>query len=91
MIDAFSMRAKQIVFAARFKAGEHGANLIDVEDFLLGLVLEDQRMLGENLFSKLQDGSGGVQPAKAAASAFINCFQHRDRCECLINAYRAVP
>jgi hypothetical protein len=40
MIDAFSMRAKQIVFAARFRAGERGTKLIDVEDFLLGLVLE---------------------------------------------------
>jgi ATP-dependent Clp protease ATP-binding subunit ClpA len=58
MIDAFSMRAKQIVFAARFRAGERGAKLIDVEDFLLGLVLEDQRMLGKNLFSKLHDGHG---------------------------------
>ena len=52
------MRAKQIVFAARFKAGERGANLIDVEDFLFGLVLEDQGMLGKNLFSKLHDGQG---------------------------------
>jgi ATP-dependent Clp protease ATP-binding subunit ClpA len=52
------MRARQIVFAARFKAGERGANAIDVEDFLLGLVLEDQGMLGENLFSTLHDGQG---------------------------------
>lgn len=58
MFDAFSMRARQIVFAARFEAGECGANLIDVKDFLLGLVLEDQGTLGESLFSKLHDGQG---------------------------------
>ena len=58
MIDDFSMRAKQIVFAARFSAGERGANVINVEDFLLGLVLEDQGMLEKNLFSKLDDGDG---------------------------------
>src|SRR5258708_1328893 len=58
MIDTFSMRAKQILFAARLKTGERGANLIDAEDFLLGLVLEDQGMLAENLFSKLHDGQG---------------------------------
>ena len=58
MIDAFSMRAKQIVFAARFSAGERGANVINVEDFLLGLVLEDQGMLEKHLFSKLDDGHG---------------------------------
>jgi ATP-dependent Clp protease ATP-binding subunit ClpA len=58
MFDAFSMRARQIVFAARFKAGARGANLIEVEDFLLGLVLEDQGMLGQSVFSKLHDGQG---------------------------------
>jgi ATP-dependent Clp protease ATP-binding subunit ClpC len=56
MFDAFSERARQIVFAARFKAGERGANLIDVEDFLIGLVLEYQGMLEENLLPKLYDG-----------------------------------
>jgi hypothetical protein len=54
MFDVFSIRARQIVFAARFKAGERGATSIDVEHFLLGLVLEDQGMLRENLFSALQ-------------------------------------
>jgi hypothetical protein len=58
VFEVFSMRARQIVFAARLKAGERGANLIDVEDFLLGLVLEDQGMLGESLFLKLYDGLG---------------------------------
>lgn len=58
MIDPFSMRAKQIVFAARFKAGARGASLIEVEDFLVGLVLEDQGMLGQTVFSKLHDGRG---------------------------------
>lgn len=58
MIDAFSTRAKQIVFAARFKAGARGASLIEVEDFLVELVLEDQGMLGQTVFSKLHDGRG---------------------------------
>lgn len=61
MIDAFSMRAKQILFAARFSAGERGANVINVEDFLFGLVLEDQGMLEKNLFSKLDDGHGALR------------------------------
>jgi hypothetical protein len=58
MFDVFSIRARQIVFAARFKAGERGASSIDVEHFLLGLVLEDQGMLGEKLFSALQGQVG---------------------------------
>src|SRR5450759_1574727 len=58
MFEVFSVRARQIVFAARFKAGERGGTSIDVDDFLLGLVLEDQGMLGENLFSALQGQVG---------------------------------
>jgi ATP-dependent Clp protease ATP-binding subunit ClpA len=50
MFEAFSIRARQVVFAARFKAGERGANSIEVEDLLLGLILEDQGMLGDSLF-----------------------------------------
>jgi hypothetical protein len=53
VFDAFSVRARQIVFAARFKAGERGAASIEVEDLLLGLILEDQGMLGERLFPTL--------------------------------------
>jgi hypothetical protein len=58
MLDDFSGRTRQILFAARFKAGERGASVIDFEDFLHGLVLEDQGTLVENLFSKIDDGLG---------------------------------
>jgi len=47
MFDTFSERARRIVFAARVKAGERGADMIDVDDFLVGLVLEDQGLLTE--------------------------------------------
>jgi hypothetical protein len=53
MIDDFSARARQITFAARFKAGERGAKMIDIDDFLVGLVLEDQGLLVESVFSKV--------------------------------------
>ena len=52
MFDVFSERAKQIVFAARLKAGERDSNIVDVDDFLVGLVLEDQGLLTDML-SKL--------------------------------------
>jgi hypothetical protein len=45
MIDNFSTRARQITFAARFKAGERGAKMIDIDDFLVSMVLEDQGLL----------------------------------------------
>ena len=50
MFDNFSMRARQVVFVARFKAGERGARTIEVDDLLAALVLEDQGM-SEEIFS----------------------------------------
>jgi ATP-dependent Clp protease ATP-binding subunit ClpA len=45
MFEKFSVRSRQVVFAARFKAGERGANAIDTNDLLVSLVLEDQGLL----------------------------------------------
>ncbi len=42
MFETFSTRARQAVFAARFKAGQRGADNMDVADLILGLILEDQ-------------------------------------------------
>ena len=72
MFDTFSTRAKQIVFAARYKAGERGANMIDVDDLLVGLLVEDQGMLGENLFSKLHDGRGTLHIEAPAHTPFFS-------------------
>src|SRR5258705_1892591 len=58
MLDNFSERARQIVFAARFKAGERGANMIDTDDFLVGLVLEDQGMLEKTILPTIFEGQG---------------------------------
>ena len=58
MLDDFSPRARQIVFGARFKAGERGATKIETDDFLVSLVLEDQGMLERTVFSKLLEGEG---------------------------------
>lgn len=57
MFDSFSLRSKQIIFAARIKAGERGASTIDIDDVLVGLVLEDQGMLEKGLFPKLREGT----------------------------------
>ena len=46
------------MFAARFKAGERGAGTIDTDDFLVGLVLEDQGMLEKEFFSSIFEGQG---------------------------------
>ena len=56
-LNVFSARARQVVFAARLKAGQRGGGMIDVGDLLLGMVLEDQGMMG-NLLSNAQEGLG---------------------------------
>jgi hypothetical protein len=60
-LNAFSTRAIQVVFAARFKAGQRGANMIEVGDLLLGMVLEDKGMIG-NLLSNMHGGPGLTSP-----------------------------
>ena len=64
MIDNFSARAKQLVFAARFKAGERGAAVVDTDDLLVGLVLEDQGLLLKSLFPDVEENAfvGKGQP-----------------------------
>lgn len=57
MFETFSTRARRVVFAARLKAAQRGADMIDVGDLLLGMILEDQGMMG-NLLSNVHEGQG---------------------------------
>jgi ATP-dependent Clp protease ATP-binding subunit ClpA len=63
MFGSFSMRARQVVFVARFKAGERGARTIEVDDLLAALVLEDQGMSEKIFSSSLGDGGTFVNRA----------------------------
>ena len=38
-LNAFSNRSMQVVLAARYNAGQRGANVIELGDLLLGMVL----------------------------------------------------
>jgi|SRR6516164_6951396 len=71
MLDAFSLRSRQIVFAARFEAGERGAKIIDIDDLLVGLVLEDQGML-EKYLSSLLGESGHLANQDARRNSFFS-------------------
>jgi ATP-dependent Clp protease ATP-binding subunit ClpA len=57
MLEYFSARTRQVVFLARFLAGERGATAIEVDDFIQALILEDQGMAG-SVFSKIYGGQG---------------------------------
>jgi ATP-dependent Clp protease ATP-binding subunit ClpA len=54
MFDHYSMRALQVVFLARMKAGRRGAKAISVDDLVTALIIEDQGKLVEAA-SKLDD------------------------------------
>jgi ATP-dependent Clp protease ATP-binding subunit ClpA len=59
MFETLSIRARQAVFAARFKAGQRGADNIEVGDLILGLILEDQGGM-EALLAAMHDGQAAA-------------------------------
>jgi len=87
MFDNFSPRARQVVFVARFKAGERGATAIEVDDFIDALILEDQRML-ESIFSKLYEGQG---TAVNGAPSHVSFFSFDIAQDLLSNLGRSLP
>jgi hypothetical protein len=44
MFEVYSERANQVIFVARLKAGHRGADMLDVDDILVALIMEDQMM-----------------------------------------------
>jgi ATP-dependent Clp protease ATP-binding subunit ClpA len=77
MLDSFSPRARQIVFAARFKAGERGATKIETDDFLVSLLLEDQGMLERTVFRKLE-GEGTLVNQAPSHTPFFSSVLAQD-------------
>jgi hypothetical protein len=61
MFEAYSKRGVHVMFVARLKAGERGAEMLDVDDLLTALIIEDQGMRREALAGLLGRGdeSGG--------------------------------
>jgi hypothetical protein len=57
MFDTFSTRARQVIFATRFKAGQRGANMMEVGDLILGILIEDQNMMAK-LLSNMPEEPG---------------------------------
>ena len=55
MFELYSNRARQIIFLARVESGARGAEIIDVEDFLVSLIMEDQNIRSQALL-KLMGG-----------------------------------
>jgi len=78
MLDNFSPRARQIVFGARFKAGERGATRIEIDDFLVSLLLEDQGMLERTVFSRLLEEEGTLVNQVPSHAPFFSSVLAQD-------------
>jgi ATP-dependent Clp protease ATP-binding subunit ClpC len=78
MFESFSQRARQIVFAARVKAGERGGESIDTADLLAGLILEDQGMLETTVLPKAGLGAATFAKRSSPHTPFFSSAQAQE-------------
>ena len=62
MFQDYSKRALQIVFEARFKAGQRGSDGVDVGDLLFAFVMEDQDRFRELILQQHPEAAVYFEP-----------------------------
>src|SRR5215469_8247036 len=62
MFQDYSKRALQIVFEARFKAGQRGSDAMDVGDLLFAFVMEDQDRFRELILQRYPEAAVYFEP-----------------------------
>jgi hypothetical protein len=60
MFDNWSMRAKEVIFGTRIRAGRRGAEAMDVGDLLSAITLQDQNRIRELMCYEGDDQIGRV-------------------------------
>ena len=65
MFERYSVRAIRVVFVTRSKAGERGSGTLDIGDFVLAFVLEDQGKFLDHLSSKPSPGDVVIDELEA--------------------------
>ena len=71
MLELFSQRARQLIFLARFKAGQRGAAAIEIEDLLVAFIIEDQGEFENAVSSLFPNGKPVVQPGGQPHRPFL--------------------
>jgi ATPases with chaperone activity, ATP-binding subunit len=86
MFDSYSIRAKQVLFLARLESGARGAETLDLDDLLTGLIIEDQNVIPSAIARLGMDGQlmdspehYAFLPPDAAASVLANIHQSHPR------------
>jgi hypothetical protein len=70
MFDFYSERARQILFLARVESGARGAEMLDVDDLLVSLIMEDQNIRSQALL-KLMNAPDPSQLPFERHTAFL--------------------
>jgi len=71
MFRDYSFRAVQVLMIARRKAGERGADALEVEDLLVGLIIEDQGGLMKELFGHPEPPVGSLDVGSRPQRSFL--------------------
>ena len=86
MFDSYSIRAKQVLFLARLESGARGAEMLDLDDLLTGLIIEDQNTIPSTLARLGMDGQfmdspehHAFLPPDTATSVLENIHQSHPR------------
>jgi hypothetical protein len=69
MLEAYSERARQVIFLARLEAGARGAEMIDVGDLLTAIIIEDHGKFRDTSAEFL--GSSGTLAGQKSHPAFL--------------------
>lgn len=77
MLDNYSLRAKEIIFGTRLRAGRRGADAMDVGDLLSAIMLEDQNMTRE-LFCHEGEGQIGRVAGLESHTPFFSASSASD-------------
>ncbi len=70
MFDKLSRRALQVIFLTRIKAGQRGADALDVGDLIVAIVVEDQDRIEE--FLRMSEGTMGRVAALQPRTPFFS-------------------
>lgn len=78
MFELYSERARRLIFLARLKAGERGAEAIDIDDLLVGFIIEDQGEFEKVLSDDLAHDRPLVQAGSPLYPSFLPPVLARD-------------
>jgi len=72
VFELFSQRARQVIFLARLKAGQRGAQTIEIEDLLAGYIIEDRGEFEKAISDLFPNGNPVKQVGARSHRSFLS-------------------